>query len=285
MPDTILDPPPPAAFDASAPDLIRDALAESRQRWRQLVGLAADPAFETDVNGRFVFIMPEQALGWPIGMLFGQSSELLIGDDGTSPVFNPFRPGAEMRRRRAWLRRHDGSLAMMAVSAAPLLDAAGCVTGARGIGIDMTDYDAQSSQIASRLRRGEVLDYILSRVGQEVVAKQMIDAALWAMIHTLGAEGAAVVALGTESIPTRILHQRGPGANAILATADGLLGIAGGEAGDAASPDGRLVLGVGCHTRFGANAGLAIWRAAKARPWDREDTLIAGSAASIVRMI
>src|SRR3954452_21822053 len=50
-------------------------------------------------------------------------------------------------------------------------------------------------------------------------------------------------------------------------------------------PDGRLVLGVGCHTRFGANAGLAIWRAAKARPWDREDTLIAGSAASIVRMI
>src|SRR5690348_13826852 len=136
MTDTSLDPPPLAAFDTPAPDLIRDALAESRQRWRQLVGLAADLAFETDAGGRFVFIMPEQALGWPIGMLLGQPSELLLGDDGTTSMFNPFRPTAEMRRRRAWLRRYDGSLATMAISVAPLVDAAGCVTGARGIGID-----------------------------------------------------------------------------------------------------------------------------------------------------
>src|SRR5689334_17391639 len=155
MTDTILDPTSPAAFDPPAPDLIRDALAESRQRWRQLVGLAADLAFETDADGRFVFIMPEQALGWPIGMLLGQPSDVLLGDDGTTPVFNPFRPMAEVRRRRAWLRRYDGSLATMALSVAPLLDAAGGITGARGIGIDLTDDDAQSSQIASRLRRGE----------------------------------------------------------------------------------------------------------------------------------
>ena len=46
-------------------DIIRDALQESRQRWRHLVSLATDMAFETDAKGRFVFVMPETALGWP----------------------------------------------------------------------------------------------------------------------------------------------------------------------------------------------------------------------------
>jgi diguanylate cyclase (GGDEF)-like protein/PAS domain S-box-containing protein len=265
--------------------VIREALAESRQRWRQLVCLAADMVFETDAAGRFVFIIPDQALGWPAGMLIGQPSELLVGDDGTGPILNPFRPNAEFRRRRAWIRRCDGSLAMMAISAAPLLDPSGGVIGARGIGIDMTDYDTQSSQIAGRLRRGEVLDHILSRVGQELVADHMMDAALWAMIHALGAEGAAVIAASAESPLVRILHDCGPGAAAVIDTAARLVALQPAEPGEAVNFDGRLVLAVGCPTRFGANAGLAIWRNASARAWDREDILLAASATGIVRMI
>jgi diguanylate cyclase (GGDEF)-like protein len=49
--------------------------------------------------------------------------------------------------------------------------------------------------------------------------------------------------------------------------------------------DGRLVLATGCQTRFGANAALAIWRTDDSRPWDRDDTLLARSATSIIRMI
>jgi diguanylate cyclase (GGDEF)-like protein len=285
MPDTTLHPSSPAASDAPAPDVIREALAESRQRWRQLVCLAADMVFETDTAGRFVFIIPDQALGWPAGMLVGQPSELLVGDDGTGPILNPFRPVAEFRRRRAWIRRCDGSLAMMAISAAPLLGPAGAVVGARGIAIDMTDYDTQSSQIAGRLRRGEVLDHILSRVGQELVADHMMDAALWAMIHALGAEGAAVVAASAESPRLRILHDCGPGAAAAIDTAARLLAVQPPEPGEAVNFDGRLVLAVGCPTRFGANAGLAIWRKAGGRAWDREDVLLAASATGILRMI
>ena len=44
-------------------------------------------------------------------------------------------------------------------------------------------------------------------------------------------------------------------------------------------------MAIGCETRFGANVGLALWRNADARPWDQEDTELAGSAVSIVRMI
>jgi diguanylate cyclase (GGDEF)-like protein/PAS domain S-box-containing protein len=282
MPDTTLNPPPPAA---PAPDVIREALAESRQRWRQLVSLAADMVFETDAVGRFVFIIPDHALGWPAGLLIGQPSELLVGDDGTGPILNPFRPDAEFRRRRAWIRRCDGSLAMMAISAAPLHDSSGGIAGARGIGIDMTDYDTQSSQIAGRLRRGEVLDHILTRVGQELAVDHMMDAALWAMIHALGAEGAAVIAASADSPRARILHDCGPGAAATIGTAARLIAMQPPEPGEAVNFDGRLVLAVGCPTRSGASAGLAIWRNANARAWEREDILLAGSATAIVRMI
>jgi diguanylate cyclase (GGDEF)-like protein/PAS domain S-box-containing protein len=285
MPDTPYEPPSPAAADAPAPDVIREALAESRQRWRQLVCLAADLVFETDAAGRFVFVIPDHALGWPAGMLIGQPSELLVGDDGTGPILNPFRPESEFRRRRTWIRRCDGSLAMMAISATPLLDQAGGVVGARGIGIDMTDHDIRSSQIAGRLRRGEVLDHILTRVGQEMVADHMMDAALWAMIHTLGAEGAAVIVASAESPRVRILHDCGPGAAATIDTAARLVALQPAEPSDAINFDGRAVLAVGCQTRFGANSGLAIWRNANARPWDRDDRLLVGSATAIVRMI
>jgi hypothetical protein len=52
-----------AAPEPASPDIIRDALMDSRQRWRHLVDLAADLAFETDAKGRFVFVQPETALG------------------------------------------------------------------------------------------------------------------------------------------------------------------------------------------------------------------------------
>ena len=39
-------------------DLLRGALLDSRQRWRDLVTLAADFAFETDADGRLMFVAP-----------------------------------------------------------------------------------------------------------------------------------------------------------------------------------------------------------------------------------
>jgi diguanylate cyclase (GGDEF)-like protein/PAS domain S-box-containing protein len=275
----------PAAPEPAPTDIIRDALMESRQRWRNLVDLAADLAFETDAKGRFVFVQPDAALGWPAGSLIGQPSELLVGDDGRGTIFNPFRPTAEIRRHRVWLRCFDGTLAMMTISASPLVDKAGQIAGARGIGIDRSDTDTQTSQIVGRLRRGEVLDHILSRVSQETSADCMMDAALWALIYALGAEGSAIIGAAAEGAKPQVLHECGPGASAILETASRLLMQPDEDANRATSLDGRLVLAAGCQTRFGANTGLAVWRKVDERTWDQEDTLLAGSVISIIRMI
>jgi diguanylate cyclase (GGDEF)-like protein len=285
MTDLLLD--PPAAVPAPGPphDSIRDALMESRQRWQKLVGLAADLAFEIDADGRFVFLMPDTVLGWPASSLIGKPSECLVGDDGTGATVNPFRPLVEMRRHRAWLRRADGRLALIAVSATPIHDAAGQVAGARGIGMDMTDGDARASQIVGQLRRGQLLHHIVSRVGQETDADGMMDAALWALIHALGAEGAAVIGVLSADGPVEVLHECGPGASAVLDAAATLVASSTAEPNHATNPDGRLVLAVGCQTRFSTHAGLAVWRGADARPWDREDTALAGAVAHVVRMI
>lgn len=266
-------------------DIVREALVESRQRWQHLVALAVDLAFETDADGRFVFIMPETVLGWPPGSLIGQPSDLLVADDGADTIFNPFRPIVEARRRRAWIRCFDGGLALMTVSTTPLYDAQGAIAGARGIGIDMTDCDAQTSQIAGRLRRAEVLRHILARVGQEASADAMMDAALWALIRALGAEGAAVIGRLSEALPIEVLHECGPGAFAILAAAAELLAEDTSGACHATTLDERFLLAVGCRTRFGPNAGLAIWRNDKARPWDEDDELLAECSVNLVRMI
>jgi diguanylate cyclase (GGDEF)-like protein/PAS domain S-box-containing protein len=266
-------------------DSVCDALTESRQRWRDLVVLAADFAFETDAQGRFVLMMPETALGWPAGSLIGQPSERLIGDEVIGTVFNPFRPTVEQRRQRAWLRCADGRLAMMIISAAPLHNAAGQIVGSRGIGIDITDPDAEASEIASGLRRQQALHHILTRVGQETDTDSKMDAALWALINALGAEGSAVIGALSEDAKVEVLHECGPGASAVLEAAAALVGSRTSDPGHITSRDGRIVLAVGCETRFDTRSALAIWRTAGSRAWDEEDTALVESAVCIVRMV
>jgi diguanylate cyclase (GGDEF)-like protein len=276
---------PASASGAPLQGILRDALIESRHRWQHFVSLAADLAFETDAAGCFVFMTPEAVLGWPAGSLIGEPSDRLVADDDAGTLFNPFRPTMEVRRRRAWIRCCDGGLALMTISTVPLRDEQGVIVGARGVGIDMTDDDTLTAQIAGRLRRAELLGHILARVGQEAGADAMMDAALWALIRALGAEGAAVVGSLAEAHPIEVLHECGPGASAMLSAAPELLVKETCESCHAVTLDGRFLLAVACRTRFGSKAGLTISRSATTRPWDQDDKLLAESSVNIVRMI
>lgn len=272
---------PPSA----SPDPLRAALLESRQRWRDLVGLTADFAFETDAWGRFVFVMPDPALGWSASGLVGEPSERLLAEEGDGAGFNPFQVTIPVRRKRAWLKRGDGGVACLDMAAMPVLDPTGAIAGVRGLGIDVSDIDATGARAAAALRRGEVLEHILWRTGREVRAPRMMRAALNALISALGAEGAAVVVLPPDAAPARIAHQGGTGAEAMLPTLAPLLPATTRAPRHAVDRDGRPVLVAGCQTRFGDHGGIGIWRAPDARPWDQDDRLLAASSANIIRMV
>ncbi len=164
-----------AALDEAT---LRDALLDSRQRWRELVLLAADFAFETDAAGRFVFVAPDTVMNWPAQTLLGQPAELLLAEPGDSGGFNPFRPAALVRRRRSWLRRADGRFTCLSLAVTPLLDADGRIVGARGVGQDVTEQDSYDARVATALRRGELLHHILASIRQEVLAPRMMQAAM-----------------------------------------------------------------------------------------------------------
>ena len=265
-------------------DLLHSALIDSRQRWRDLVSLAADFAFETDAWGNFALVTPDPALGWAANILIGRSSTNLLADAALT-AFNPFRVTARIRHRQAWLKRADGGASCLTFCAAPIVDAQGHVTGARGVGIDVTELDSQAAQIAAALRRAEVLDHILSQTGQEVLAQGMMEAALRALVNALGAEGAAVLLLPRDGSDGRLVHVSGTGVDLFVAAPDLVQALAGGRAVTATSVDGRPVLIAQMRTRTADKAALIACRAAMARPWDQDETHLLGSAANIVRMV
>ncbi len=186
---------------------LRNALLDSRQRWRDLVNMAADFAFETDELGRFSFVMPDPALGWSAVALLGQSADRLLAAATGSGGFNPFRTTRPIRRHRTWLRRADGSLACVAFAAAPLLDGDARQIGVRGLGIDVTEQDHAEGQMAAMLRRSEVLDHILTVMRTEMATPDVMRAALDALANALGAEGAAVITAGDTGAAPMIAHQ------------------------------------------------------------------------------
>ncbi len=264
-------------------DPLRDSLLDSRQRWRDIAAISADLVFETDREGRFVFIAPDRVLGWRAAELLGRNAEMLLDREGGG-AFNPFAPPTLQRRRRAWLTRADGSRACIAFAAAPLIDRGGCIVGARGVGTDVTEQDNYDSAIAAQLRRGEVVDHILWAMRQEVLAPRMMQAVLDALIQALGAEGAVLLDAPEIGHAAIIRHQAGEEVDEALPLALRLL-----EAEDLSPSclaDGEMkVLVCPSYTRFGQRTGLVLWRGAGFRSWTEEDRLLVSSAAGIVRMV
>ena len=271
-----------AVLDERAPtaaDPLRDALLDSRQRWQALVAMAADFAYETDQDGRFVFLSPEGVLGWPVGALLGRPANVLLALPGQG--FDPFAPGMAASGQRVWLRRADGGTVCFTVTCTAL-SAPG---GSRGLAQDVTVQDTRDAAIAAALRRGEVMDHILWRMRQEVLASRMMQAVLESLMAAMGAEGAAVVNLLAEPVAASVLHQGGEGSTALLPTIHAMLEQDTPDPQVGTGPDGRLVLACPSFTRFGERAALTLWRPAGARPWDGDDKMLTSSVTAIIRMV
>jgi diguanylate cyclase (GGDEF)-like protein len=256
--------------------------------WRELIAFASDLAFETDRHGRLVFIAPDPALGWPAAALLGQPAEMLLVmasdfDNG----LNPFRPLAPMRNERARLRHSEGSAVSLSFAAAPLLDEAGRMIGARGFGIDVTEDEHGRMAATAALLRLKVLDDILWRLRQEVLPPAMVGAALSALAKALRAEGATIVRVPADRKHAQagtIRHHVGADPTVVLQTVldlvdhavRGPVGVTAGSSELLACP---------CHTRFHPPEVLVLWRASAAGSWSAEERNLAISATALIRVV
>ncbi len=265
----------------SGADVLRSALLDSRQRWRDLVCMATDFAFETDACGWLTFVAPATMLGWASAELLGQPAASLLA--APADGFNPFAAGAAYRDRRAWVKRAGGGTACLSFTAAPLLEG-GTPTGMRGVARDVTVDHARESQVAGALRRGEVVEHILWQMRQEVLAARMMEAVLEGLAAALGAAGVALVDLLAPSGGNVLLYQCGTIDPGVLAAAVSALQV---ETPDALMTvaEGHPIIACPSYTRFGQRAGLCVWRLPDAAGWTEEDGLLASSVTAVVRVV
>lgn len=177
------------ARDVTLPARIRSALIESRQRFKDLVDISSDFAWETDSTGRFVFVSPQGGLGYPAVALLGRDPvSLAVEQDGVVPSDQPFATRQRIEAREIWLRRADGAAARVAVSALPLVGAGGEITGVRGLCRDITSADAQETALLEARHHERLLAYIARTIREEVEPHAMLSKAANTLAHALGAE-------------------------------------------------------------------------------------------------
>ncbi len=164
---------------------LRNALVESRQRYKDLVECSSDFAWETDSDGRFVFVSPKGVLGFHPEQLIGRPARDFIVQDVAQPERMPFDSDQPAEDAIVWMRAADGSASCLKVSGLPLYDAGGTWSGARGISRDVTSSRAVDMALAVARRREQTLDTILRSMSTELEPRAMLNTAASAIFEAL----------------------------------------------------------------------------------------------------
>ncbi len=266
---------------ASQAAALLPGLLESRQRWQQFGTLASDILFETDAAGQWSFIEPDTALGWPAAGLLGQPAASILADPAGP---NPFQSTGPLRRKPTWLRTQAGTPACMALTLTPILDQAGRFRGLRGVGVDVTQEERAAKGASVGLRRGLVLDRLLTQMRQEVLAPSMMGTALDAVIQALGCQAAAIIDLMQVDQPA-MLHAVGADLAPRIGPVLPLLTAGDDTIRFIDLTAGEQILVCPCSTRYGERAALLAWRKPGHRPWEADDPTLAGAIAGVIRIV
>jgi diguanylate cyclase (GGDEF)-like protein/PAS domain S-box-containing protein len=183
---------------------LRNALVESRQRYKDLVACSADFAWETDSDGRFVFVSPKGVLGFHPDEMIGRNMRDFLVPDMETPDFLPFDSNQPAEDVIVWMRTAVGRPACLKISSLPLFGPDGAWTGARGVCRDVTAARAKDLLLAIARRREQTLAAIVRAMRNEIEPTVSLEAAARAIGHALNlsacwilrleGEGAAYVA-------------------------------------------------------------------------------------------
>jgi diguanylate cyclase (GGDEF)-like protein len=176
-------------FDAA----LRRALVDSRQRYKDLLDLAADLVWETDADGRFVFLRPDSVLGFSGEALLGSEARALAPDGALPSVFKTRTP---VRGIDVWLRGAEGVVHCLSAAALPVFDEDGRWIGARGVCRDVTGERASERGVAEAGARERLAAHFLEILRDEPDPRQALRRGLAALVHALGAAGGQILVPG-----------------------------------------------------------------------------------------
>jgi len=168
---------------------LRNALVESRQRYKDLVDCSTDFAWETGGDGCFIFVSPKGGLGYDASELIGRHPRALLVDSPETTTPLAFESAHAVDHGLAWMRTADGRSACLQIASVPLFAGDGSWNGARGVCRDVTIAREQEAALARVHRRERALAGVIRAMRVELDPHAVLEAAARAMAHGVNATG------------------------------------------------------------------------------------------------
>ncbi len=201
--------------DATLDRNLREALIESRRRYKDLVECSSDFVWETAPDGSFDFVTARGALGYPPEHLVGSFARDLLDRRRTRPDPFPFEAREPTEDAEVWFRSADGDAVCMLVSSVPLYDADGQWEGARGVCKDVTQVRMRDEALARARAREALLARIVRTIRDEVEPDRLLDAAANAVSEAMGSNACWIYrsdAAGTLTLASECANEPAPAA-------------------------------------------------------------------------
>ena len=151
-----------------------NALAASRQLFRDLALCSNDFAFETDSRAHFTYTSPGSFLGHPAQDLHGSRPRKFFPNAEAASLFSV---KDAISSREVWAEDKDGNPACIVITAVPMSDSQGGWCGARGVVRDLTELRMQERRVAQARAREDLLNAVVSAMRSQVEPRRMMRAA------------------------------------------------------------------------------------------------------------
>jgi len=260
---------------------LRQALVDSRQRYKDLAACAADGLWETDRDGAFVFVAPPGALGFAGDALVGRPSLSLRDPTRPAPREWPFVSDLPVHEAEVWVAAADGRAVCLLVSAVPVTDALGAWKGARGVWRDVTARREREAILLRARKRERLVDDIVAGMRDGLVAGEAYAQAVAAIGHAVRLANCLLLRLdGGAAAVMAAMHGRD---EAVVEAAAGLVAAGKGAARiSQVELRGRTLLVAPLRFAGRVNGALVAERRAGDPAWSDDDRdLVAGVAAHL----
>jgi len=181
------------AIDRTVEIHMRSALAVSRRRFKELVEISSDHAWETAADGSFSMMSVRGLAGRAGPGLVGIQPSSLFAASLPPPALSPFSTPMPVEEVEVWMADPEGNPLCFEVSAVPLFDKEGRWSGARGICRDVTRDRRYRAHLAEHRDQERILARITSVFRAEANPDDMLRLAASASTHGFSAQGCQIL--------------------------------------------------------------------------------------------
>ena len=177
------------AKDSTLDANLVNALAASRQLFRDLALCSNDFAFETDAASHFSYASPNGLVGYSAEELHGARPRQFFGHAGVAALFSP---KSAVHLQEIWTEDKEGKDACVVVTSIPIHDSEGAWCGARGVVRNVTSLRLHEQQIAQAHARDVLLQAVVTAMRAQVEPRRMMLAAADALCGATGTDFVSV---------------------------------------------------------------------------------------------